>query len=108
MLSKPLIFIRPQSHATKVFQAPRHHGNVLTSGNSIRQYKYRLKKWEINKNTTSETKERAIAAIRKRARDGIDVGGVRFRGEELDKKRLRRHVMAQAQVPQELHLNRIM
>ncbi|KAH8589002.1 hypothetical protein B0O99DRAFT_523979 [Bisporella sp. PMI_857] len=71
---------------------------------SVRQYKYHLSKWGISKNISSLKKEQAIKAIGKRTRDGTEVGGVRYNGREVPKKRLRRYMGTQAKLEQDLQL----
>ncbi|KAI1372771.1 hypothetical protein F4677DRAFT_431474 [Hypoxylon crocopeplum] len=63
---------------------------------NVRQYKYYFKKWGIFKSVPSSAKEKAIVALGKRDRDGEITGGVRYKGEVIDKKRLRRHINDQA------------
>ncbi|CAJ2509436.1 Uu.00g144620.m01.CDS01 [Anthostomella pinea] len=53
---------------------------------------YHFKKWNISKSIPSSIKDQAIKTIRKRTRDGKATGGVKFNGEDIDKKRLRRHL----------------
>lgn len=74
---------------------------------SVRQYKYHLKKWDISKSISSSVKDQAIKAIRKRVRDGETVGGVRYKGEEVDKKRLRRYLDDQRRLSQDFRFSNI-
>ncbi|KAH6673207.1 hypothetical protein B0J14DRAFT_66218 [Halenospora varia] len=57
-----------------------------------RQYKYQLRKWDITKKVPSNKKEAAIIAIGKRTRDVNSSLAIKYHGEEVDKKRLRRYI----------------
>ncbi|KAL3422709.1 hypothetical protein PVAG01_06865 [Phlyctema vagabunda] len=58
------------------------------------QYKYQLDKWGISKNVSHEIKSAAIVGIGKRSRtSGNDASPLaRYRGQDIPKKKLRRHV----------------
>ncbi|KAG9228624.1 hypothetical protein BJ875DRAFT_547603 [Amylocarpus encephaloides] len=58
------------------------------------QYKYHLKKWGITKKIPSKKKDSVIAAIRKRTRDPNLTMIIKYNGEEVDKKKIRRHINA--------------
>ncbi|KAJ2985231.1 hypothetical protein NUW58_g5646 [Xylaria curta] len=59
---------------------------------SVRQYKYHFKKWEISKSIPSAVKDQAIRTLGKRVRDGTAFRGIKYKGVEIDKKRLRRYI----------------
>ncbi|KAI0023051.1 hypothetical protein F4780DRAFT_125516 [Xylariomycetidae sp. FL0641] len=59
---------------------------------NARQYKYRLKSWGIWRYLPSTVKAKAIGALGKRARGTSPSPNIRYKGEEVDKKRLRRHI----------------
>ncbi|KAK7943591.1 uncharacterized protein PG986_012704 [Apiospora aurea] len=68
----------------------------------VRQYKYHINKWGLNKNVSSTAKEQAIKALEKRQRKGTATGEVRYKGEPVDKKKLRRHLQAMSRVEPKL------
>jgi hypothetical protein len=51
-----------------------------------------LKKWDIFKSIPSVVKNQSVQVLGKRVRDGTAFGGIRYKGVEIDKKRLRRHI----------------
>ncbi|KAF7927849.1 hypothetical protein BELL_0409g00010 [Botrytis elliptica] len=58
------------------------------------QYKYYLKKWNLTKSVPKEKKEAAVTALGKRVRDdSISTTVIKYKGGEIDKKRLRRHIV---------------
>ncbi|KAI1110727.1 hypothetical protein F5Y14DRAFT_427680 [Nemania sp. NC0429] len=59
---------------------------------NVRQYKYHFKKWDTPKSVSSAVKDQAIQILGKRARDGASSRGIRYKGVEIDKKKLRRHI----------------
>ncbi|CAG8977660.1 hypothetical protein HYALB_00006610 [Hymenoscyphus albidus] len=56
------------------------------------QYKYKLKKWGMTKNMPSKKKESAILAIRKRTKDPNSSMSIKYNGETIDKRKIRRHI----------------
>ncbi|KAF7880582.1 uncharacterized protein EAF02_007428 [Botrytis sinoallii] len=57
-------------------------------------YKYYLKKWNLTKSVPKEKKEAAVTALGKRVRDdSTSTTVIRYKGGEIDKKRLRRHIV---------------
>ncbi|CAG8957534.1 hypothetical protein HYFRA_00010400 [Hymenoscyphus fraxineus] len=56
------------------------------------QYKYQLKKWGMTKNMPSKKKESAILAIRKRTKDPNSSMSIKYNGETIDKRKIRRHI----------------
>ena len=76
----------------------------MTCVTSPHQYKYQLKKWGITKSVPAAKKEEAIKAIGKRTRDGASTTAVRYKGQEIDKKRIRRHIKNEARQDDDLHL----
>ncbi|KAI1327802.1 hypothetical protein F5Y16DRAFT_370945 [Xylariaceae sp. FL0255] len=65
---------------------------------NIRQYKYHFKKWDISKSVSSAVKEQAVRILGKRTRDDTSFGGIRYKGVEIDKGKLRRYVKDDAQL----------
>ncbi|KAI0964809.1 hypothetical protein F4678DRAFT_454824 [Xylaria arbuscula] len=74
---------------------------------NVRQYKYHLKKWKISKSVSSDVKNQAIQILGKRIRDGKAAGGIRYRGVEIDKKKLRRYIEDDARLNVEFKLTRL-
>jgi hypothetical protein len=68
------------------------HPELIGNYTSVRQYKYHFKKWQIAKSIPSAVKNKAIQTLGKRVRDGTEFGGIRYKGVEIDKKRLRRYI----------------
>ncbi|KAK8069909.1 hypothetical protein PG994_006525 [Apiospora phragmitis] len=58
----------------------------------VRQYKYHLKEWGFSKNISSTAKGQVIKAIERRQRKGKAIGEVRYKGEPVDKRKLRRYL----------------
>ncbi|GAW12359.1 hypothetical protein ANO14919_017250 [Xylariales sp. No.14919] len=65
---------------------------------NVRQYKSHLKKWNISKSVSSTVKDQAIQTLGKRIRDGTAVGGIRYKGVEIDKQKLRRYIQDDARL----------
>ncbi|KAI0490939.1 hypothetical protein F4859DRAFT_501062 [Xylaria cf. heliscus] len=59
---------------------------------NVRQYKYRFRKWGFFKSIPSAVKEQAIQTLGKRIRDDIPFEGIRYKGVEVNKKRLIRYI----------------
>ena len=60
--------------------------------NSANSYKYYFSQWGVNKSIPGTVKDSAILALGKRIRDSNSTPAVRYNGQEIDKKRLRRHI----------------
>ncbi|KAI0861575.1 hypothetical protein F4860DRAFT_164385 [Xylaria cubensis] len=71
---------------------------------SVRQYKHRFKKWDMFKSISSAVKDKAIQTLGKRVRDGTEFGGIRYRGVEIDAKRLRRYINDEMRLNPDLEL----
>ncbi|KAI8633005.1 hypothetical protein F5Y19DRAFT_285198 [Xylariaceae sp. FL1651] len=71
---------------------------------NVRQYKYHFKKWDISKSIPSAVKDLAISVMGKRVRAGTAVGGIRYKGMEIDKKRLRRYINDDIRLSQDCRL----
>ncbi|KAI1328405.1 hypothetical protein F5Y16DRAFT_154316 [Xylariaceae sp. FL0255] len=69
-----------------------------------RQFKHHLKKWGITKIVPKAAKDQAIKAIGKRMREGNSVVGVKYRGEEIDKKRIRRYLRDESRLDRDWKL----
>ncbi|KAI0545283.1 hypothetical protein F4679DRAFT_599855 [Xylaria curta] len=78
------------------------------------------KRWDYHKNTINRLyieESRAVEDVadimkhqyqfdaRKRIRDGIDFGGIRYKGVEIDEKRLRRYINEETRLNQDLGLS---
>ncbi|KAK7991240.1 hypothetical protein PG988_000034 [Apiospora saccharicola] len=69
---------------------------------NARQYKYQFKKWKLNKNVLSTTKDQVIKVLEKRVRMGKAIGEVRYDNKPLDKKKLKRYLQTIPQVESRL------
>ncbi|KAK5635682.1 hypothetical protein RRF57_011394 [Xylaria bambusicola] len=63
----------------------------------VRSYKYHLKKWNVFKSISSTVKDKAIRTLGKRRRNDKTVGGIRYRGAEINKQKLRRYMKENSQ-----------
>jgi hypothetical protein len=77
---------------------------VLIHWSSERQYKYQLRKWGFSKNVPKAVKEEACKALGKRSRDATSTPIVEYKGEMIDKTKLRRHAIALARQHNALRL----
>ncbi|KAK8044160.1 hypothetical protein PG993_004184 [Apiospora rasikravindrae] len=68
----------------------------------VRQYKYHIKKWGLKKNISSTAKDQVIKVLEKSQRNITTTGEVRYKGEAVDKKKLRRHLQAMSRVEPKL------
>jgi hypothetical protein len=78
---------------------------VLIYWSSEHQYKYHLKKWGYAKNVPKAVKEEACKALGKRSRDATSTSVVEYKGEVIDKTKLRRHMIALARQHNALRLS---
>ena len=62
--------------------------------NSEHSYKYYFSQWGISKNIPGTVKDAAILALGKRIRDCNSTPAVHYKGQGINKKRLRRHISA--------------
>ncbi|TGO16089.1 hypothetical protein BTUL_0032g00520 [Botrytis tulipae] len=67
-----------------------------------RQYKYHLKRWNFTKSVPKEKREAAITALGKRAQDDSTSTAVtKYKGAEIEKKRLHRYMVEQERTHKE-------
>ena len=78
---------------------------VLIYWPSEDQYKYQLKKWGFGRNVPKVVKEEACRALGKRSRDAMSTSVVEYKGEGIDKTKLRRHMIALARQQDALRLS---
>ncbi|KAK5635541.1 hypothetical protein RRF57_011253 [Xylaria bambusicola] len=71
---------------------------------NVRQFKYHLKKWDFTKAVPKAAKDKVVKAIGKRLREGKSVGTVRYKGENIDKKRIRRYLRHESRLNQDWKL----
>jgi hypothetical protein len=70
--------------------------HAANNGHSEHHYKYQFKKWAITKSVPSAKKEAAVKALGKRVREGsTSTSLVTYKGNRVDKKRLRRYMVEQ-------------
>ncbi|KAI0154615.1 hypothetical protein GGR57DRAFT_512123 [Xylariaceae sp. FL1272] len=71
---------------------------------NIRPFKHHLKKWNFAKAVPKSAKANAVRAVRKRLQDGRNVTGVRYKGWNIDKGRIRRYLRDESRLEQDWRL----